>query len=1472
MIKNFEQLKEKIDRADVISFDIFDTLLIRLCSRPEDVFAILERTTGIKGLAKVRQDLQQKASIEAERVKRKAHADFYDIYDYIARHDPFKGNKDEAKTGKQVDAAEPLDKKIDWTKVEETELEIERTLLEANPEILPVYDYALKSGKRVVAVSDMYLTKDFIADVLKAKGFHDISAIYVSSDVNRTKFRGDIFDEVASREGVSGEKILHIGDNEESDGTLAEKAGWQTWLYQSDILEQLPEKSGKYSDAFFDTGIARAVLAKKEYADQHQTTPNRTDCSRNNPDVDSSDFWYRLGLYVGGPLYSGFYPWLKSKAADYDSVFLLARDGYNLSQIDRKFGKGSWKYVLTSRRALLLTGVTGLDEETLRLLPPFTRGQKLCDVLAYLGVLEACRPHLEEAGFQSEEDIIKDDFDIERAKKLYQLSEEAFLQVCEKERERAAAYYKSLGFPAENALLFDSGWKGSSQFLLQRFLKADGDGRKFPFAYAGILTSVTSLTQLRGLPYSTYLFGPDHDKELGERLKAALEVLELFFGAPDKAVFCYTDDGVRMEDLGNDESYKKSICRGILDYLEYFLPLADKFKLFLKPEDAAGPVLRLMEEPLAEEGEEIGSLTNVDGFVYIKGADRQIAGGKNWENVHWVPGFLARRDIPEDIKEKAREKFLGTADKLTSEATRAPKADSDEKKVHSFESDKEAYGLSTAREIRKKNPNRTNDDDAKYDYWMRNFEPKLWKNGPLSYRPAFSIVVPVYNVADDQLMACIESVLAQTYDNYKLILVDDCSTWPSVRTILKSYEERERVQVIYREKNGNISEATNTGIEAADGDFLVFSDCDDVLSPHALYELAVKLNKNPELDFIYSDEDKLTEDGSRRHMPFFKPDWSPDTFWSIMYTNHISAFRKSVVDETGPLRTEFNGAQDYDFLLRFMEHSKNSRVGHISKVLYHWRERPESIASSPKAKDYALEAMRKLKEEGLKRRGIAGRTEYIPDMFQYRVVYDRRPGDRVSIIIVTNGDTKAVRRCISSIESCTGKNDYELILVERGSRTETGSHSDHGNQSDGENLSGTEMQAGFPDSIAGLAEEKEAVYLSLADNTGYFAACNAGAAKAKYDILLFLQDDIEVMMPGWLDRMAGHAIQDHTGAVGAKLLYPESLQIQHDGLVGLSSGPAHILSGKEDGVIYYFGRNRAEYNWLAVSGSCLMVEKRKFSRAGGFCRELPDTYGDVDLCMRLAESGLYNVVRNDVVHLHYEPDPKETEKKGKKAKAAEGRNEKENVASPDAMRMGTIPVGSVSRAECKAEKEILFRRHPAFRAKDPWYSANLADDSLAFDLRIGDNDSYCHRLARADRYFSRESDFMVTLDELSLTDTLAVRGWFTTFAGKRDNDRRAVFVVKREDSSDIAGNAGKSRKARKDIKEAAFSTERTFRFDIDAALGNGCVRTGFRTRIPEEDLKGMSGIYRVGLAVSRRFGLGWNVKWLDRTIDFGPES
>lgn len=556
--------------------------------------------------------------------------------------------------------------------------------------------------------------------------------------------------------------------------------------------------------------------------------------------------------------------------------------------------------------------------------------------------------------------------------------------------------------------------------------------------------------------------------------------------------------------------------------------------------------------------------------------------------------------------------------------------------------------------------------NGEYLYWIKKNEADIMKVEPLKYQPLISVIVPVYNVKQDQLEACIRSVQQQTYGNWELCMADDASTWSSVRECLQKYETDDRIHIIYREKNGHISKCTNTALEMAQGEFVAFMDCDDVLAPNALYEVARKLNEDSSLDFIYSDEDKINEKGKKRHQPHFKPDWSPDTFMSLMYTCHLGVYRRKLGEKIGWLREGYEGAQDYDFTLRFTE--QTNKIGHIPKILYHWRERSESTAVNPDAKSYIFETAKKAKEDALKRRGIKGTVEWIPDIYQYRVNYDVPEGERVSVIIPSKDHFDICKRCVDSLKQYTKKPSYEIIVVDNGS-----------------------------------SPEQKKQYQRYCDQNGYTyhyepmefnfsRMCNIGAREAKGRFLLFLNDDISICNDIWMERMAGHAALPHVGAVGAKLLYPDTTLIQHIGVISFTGGPVHSFCQMDDTPVRYFCRNRIEYNYSAVTAACLMIDQEKFRQVGGFDESFAVAYNDVDFCFKLTEHGYYNVSRMDAVLYHHESLSRGSD-----------------VADMDKMQ------------RLLREREHLYRDHPQYISKDPFYSPNLtmqsADCAINLDFR-----------------------------------------------------------------------------------------------------------------------------------------------------------
>jgi len=525
----------------------------------------------------------------------------------------------------------------------------------------------------------------------------------------------------------------------------------------------------------------------------------------------------------------------------------------------------------------------------------------------------------------------------------------------------------------------------------------------------------------------------------------------------------------------------------------------------------------------------------------------------------------------------------------------------------------------------------------------------------LACRPSFSVVTPVYNVAPRYLEAAIASVVEQWYPNWELVLVDDASTDPETRACLDRINDP-RITVRRQERNGGIAATTNAALDLARNDYVVFLDNDDTLTPDCLYELARAIAETG-ADYLYSDEDKIDAAGASSS-PFFKPSWSPDAMMSIMYTCHVSCARRALVTECGGLRSAYDGAQDYDFVLRLTERAKC--IAHVPKVLYHWRILPSSLAGSTAAKPYAHDAVRRLKEDALQRRGLTGTVEPVDTMpGQYRVNYHPRRGTRVSLIVPTRNNGRLVEALVASVRAKSSYPDVEMLVIDNGS-----------------------TEAETLEILARLAAEG-VVMRTDSRPFNYSALNNGGAATARGDVLVFLNDDMEVVTPDWIERLAGYAQVPHVGAVGARLHYPSG-QIQHCGLVNLGHGPGHAFYGCEPGHPRYYGRDTLEYDWIAVTGACLAIERRKFEAAGGFDATLPIAYNDVDLCFRLVEMGLYNVVCQSVQLIHYES-------------ASRGADE-----SP------------ARRARLRTEARRLYARHPHFLGHDPFFSPNLHPNDVNF--------------------------------------------------------------------------------------------------------------------------------------------------------------
>ena len=530
--------------------------------------------------------------------------------------------------------------------------------------------------------------------------------------------------------------------------------------------------------------------------------------------------------------------------------------------------------------------------------------------------------------------------------------------------------------------------------------------------------------------------------------------------------------------------------------------------------------------------------------------------------------------------------------------------------------------------------------------------------------PRFAVVVPVYNTPPALLNALVASVEAQWYPHWQLVLADDASPSEATRSALAQLQHP-GIKVIRLDRNQGISGATNAAINAIDTDFdfVVFVDHDDEITVDCLYELARCIERD-QPDFIYSDEDKITAEGDYGD-PHFKPDWSPDTMMSTMFTCHVSCIRRSVLAKVGGLRSQFDGCQDWDFVLRVSE--QTARISHIPRVLYHWRVIPGSTAADIAAKSYILDASRAVREDALRRRGLEGRVEAVTQVPGYfRVVYALRGEPLVSIIIPTRDNAPILRRCIDSIERLTPTTRcrYEIIVMDNGSLE--------------------------PTSVAYLEELKSHERLRVVRHDAPFNFSelnNLGVRSASGDLLLFLNDDTEILQADWLERLGGLAQLDHVGSVGAKLLFPSGSEIQHAGVLNLANGPVHAFLRQPADMPGYFMRNLLEYDWLAVTGACLMIERRKFEAVGGFCETLPVAYNDIDLCMRLVAGGYYNVVCPAVRLIHHESASR-----------------------------GLDAVDPAKTARLQREMAHLYERNPAYFQRDPFHNPNLHPNGIHFEV------------------------------------------------------------------------------------------------------------------------------------------------------------
>jgi glycosyltransferase involved in cell wall biosynthesis len=405
----------------------------------------------------------------------------------------------------------------------------------------------------------------------------------------------------------------------------------------------------------------------------------------------------------------------------------------------------------------------------------------------------------------------------------------------------------------------------------------------------------------------------------------------------------------------------------------------------------------------------------------------------------------------------------------------------------------------------------------------------------LPYRPLISVITPVHDTAPDVLTACLESVQAQAYRSWELCIADDGSTLTGTKDVLRRYANDSRVRLVTLERAQHVSAALNAALSLATGEYVALLDHDDELAPEALAEVVRYLNAHPDADVIYSDEDKVDETGARCD-PYFKPDWSPELFLSYMYTCHLTVVRRQLVEDVGEFRRGFEGAQDYDLLLRLME--KTGRIHHIPRILYHWRKGPTSTASSGATKPWALEAGRRALEDYARRAGLAAEVSSGPRPGMYRVRRSIRGEPLASIVIPTTGRPHGSRgdllaRCLRSLEK-TRWHKLEVIVATDGQLSEAA----------------REALERLPHSIT---------YYAPRTTFNFSHKVNEAVRQTRGEHIVLFNDDLEVVSPDWLTAMLEYSQVQEVGAVGAKLVYPDG-RLQHVGmLIGVCGLAAHAF-------------------------------------------------------------------------------------------------------------------------------------------------------------------------------------------------------------------------------------------------------------------------------------------------------------------------
>lgn len=503
----------------------------------------------------------------------------------------------------------------------------------------------------------------------------------------------------------------------------------------------------------------------------------------------------------------------------------------------------------------------------------------------------------------------------------------------------------------------------------------------------------------------------------------------------------------------------------------------------------------------------------------------------------------------------------------------------------------------------------THKDQKDYERWLERHKiteaiREVQKETVFDKQPCFSIVVPLYKTQEKYLKELVESIKGQTYSNWELCLSDGSGGDSPLKEILKELEHSDsRIKVISSKESLQIAENTNAAIDIATGDYIVFADHDDILSVDALYECTKCINENQEVDMIYSDEDKVSMDGQTYFEPHFKPDLNMDLLCSVNYFCHLVVVKRQLLEQAGKLNGEYNGAQDYDFVLRCVENT--DAVYHIPKILYHWRAHMDSTAENPESKRYAFEAGRRAIQKHYERIGLKDayveETAY-PGTYRTRYKYADKP--KVSIIIDEITKKELLGKTLQSIKA-NDYPDYEVIIVDCTEKKEI--------EKFVEKYQDKRIRVKRGEKIWTAAKRK-----------------NEGAGCAEGEYLIFLAGNAEYADKEGISELVSVAMRSDVGVVGTRSYYKNGT-VEHAGcVIGMNGTAGSLFEYTLRGENGYFSHIVTQMQYSAVAGACMMVKKDIFEKVNGFDEDYKGELGKVDLCLKIRNKHM-SVVYNPYV-------------------------------------------------------------------------------------------------------------------------------------------------------------------------------------------------------------------------------------------------